>query len=195
MLMGLARRLGSAMGQGGAPFDAETSTVFAEAFPLLDSGAQAQLFGHGATHAVASRMLVSEIDDPSPRIVLLVAGNVTVDRMHHADIEVPSGIAWNELTWASRGRVNGGRLHAGPEGARLVEWSGKRLHRLALDLPALYGALNDAVMRCAGLHHTLQLERARVVQAPILRREPALTLGEIIAAAPDATKTKTRTAA
>ena len=151
-----------------------------KAFPALDDAAVAHLYRRGTPVRAAAQQLVSDMDDPTPRVVLLVNGGMTVERPHLADIEVSDGIVWNELTWATMGRVNGGRLYASADGASLVEWKGKNLRSIAANHPALYGALLDALMRCAGVRHTLQLRKARFVPPASLWRGLPLTLDEIL---------------
>lgn len=177
----IARQLGAAFRFGTPHLDERATVAFEGSFPKLEGRGLDRLKSLGTVRHVASRQLVSELDDPVSRVTLLLDGVVTVERLHHEDIEVPAGIAWNELTWASRGRVMGGRLHAGAAGATLIEWSGRRLHTLAMEYPVIHAHLMDAVMRSAGLHHVLQLEKARVIPPPTLRHESSKTLSEIIA--------------
>ena len=167
-------------GLGSVEVPDDVAAALHKAFPSLDDAALAYLYRQGAPIQVAARQLVSDMDDPTPRVVLLVNGGMTVERPHLADIEVSDGIVWNELTWATMGRVNGGRLYASADGASLVEWKGKNLRSIAANHPALYGALLDALMRCVGVRHTLQLRKARFVPPASLWRGLPLTLDEIL---------------
>ena len=175
----ILQRFGILFGRDTPGLVGSAADALSGAFPSLDEHAIAHLHRLGTVRNVVKNFLVSEMDDPTLRVVLLVDGVVTIERPRLPDIEVSAGVAWNELTWASRGRVMGGRLHAGAHGATLIEWRGKRLRSLAMNHPALYGALTDAVMRSAGVHHTLQLEKARFVPPASLRRQPSMTLNEI----------------
>jgi len=158
MMGSFIRRL---LGRGPLDVAVDVHAALQAAFPALDARAVAHLVRVGHLRSVRRDQLISDMDDPAPRVVLLIEGMVTIERPYTEDIEVSPGVAWNELTWASRGRVRGGRLHAGADGAVLLEWKEKCLRSLAIYHQTRYAALMDAVMRSASLHHTLQLEKAR----------------------------------
>ena len=95
-------------------------------------------------------------------IAMLVDGTLTAHRDNGKATSLACGTFWNERSGLARGSAHTlTRLEAGPNGCRVLLWSGRRLRGLNLEL---YEAIWDAVLRSAGRLIGYDIGRKRFIQ-------------------------------